>query len=211
MEKNIPEWYKIPEISFEKYISYVLEIYKNFEDVNKDFILESNKEDIFLKKIMMSKNNWNDEEWYTYEKNRILQKNLEMKIGYFHENISSSIKGYTKIINETNKDKEPHCDIINIELNEIFELKNKENTMNSDSKRSVFNKLKMFSLRGMKTYLVYINKWTKKNKIKDNLIILSGKDFYNKISGRDTFYDDFIETVTYTFLHYKNIDELLSL
>ena len=210
LSEVIPNWYKIREVSFTVYIEHILKIYTHFEESNKDYELENKREDIFLKKIMISKNDWNEKDWYEYEKNRILQKNLEMKIGYFHENISTSIRGYVKIKQGRNE-KESHCDVINYNLQEIFELKNKENTMNSDSRKSVFQKLKDYSSRGMKTYLVYINKWSKKSKNHENVIILSGKDFYNKISGRNNFYEDLLETITYTFVHYKNIHEIKQL
>ncbi len=210
---EVPKWYKINEISLDKYILHISEIYKHFESIHDDFELEDKKEDIFLKKMMMSQNHWSEEDWYKHEKNRILQRNLEMKIGYFHENIASSIRGFSKIVSSSEKKREKtnesHCDIVNYELNEVFELKNKENTMNSDSKKSVFKKLKEYSSKGMKSYLVFINKWTKKNKNDDSIVILSGKEFYNKIAKRDDFYDDLLETITYTFIHYKSMDELL--
>ncbi len=207
---STPNWYKIKEIDIKKYILYISEIYKHFDICNEDFELENKKEDIFLKTILMNKNNWNEEDWINYEKNRILQKNLEIKIGYFHENIASSIKNYSKIIQKerTKNNKIPHCDIINHELNEIFEIKNKENTLNSDSRRSVFEKLKSYSSQNIKSYLVYINKWSKKSKNNDKVVILSGKEFYNKIANRNTFYDDLLDTITYTFLHFKSIDDL---
>ncbi len=206
-KRVLPDWYKIYEIEFETYLLHIHEIYKHFEKSEDEYKVESKREDLFLKRIMMSKNNWSEKDWDEYEKSRILQKNLEMKIGYFHENISASIRGYSKI-KQGKEEKEKHCDIINHDLQEVFELKNKENTMNGDSRRSVFQKLKEYSSRGMKSYLVYINKWSKKSKSKENVIILSGKEFYNKISRRDTFYDDLLDTLTYTFLHYKSIEDI---
>jgi hypothetical protein len=106
-KRVIPDWYKIYEVEFETYLLHIREIYKHFEKTEHDYEVESKREDIFLKRIMMSKNNWSQKDWDQYEKSRILQKNLEMKIGYFHENISASIHGYSKI-KQGREEKENH-------------------------------------------------------------------------------------------------------
>lgn len=195
------KWYLIKEISIDKYCEAIKPLFIN--DDNNYEILKK-QEDKFIKEMMMSLDDIDEKEWDRREIARRKQKIYEMKIGLFHQKIMGAIDGYIDV----GQNHETGCDIISVDNSLVLEIKNKENTMNADCKKIVFNKLKKCKEKYKEAMLVYINAWTfKKSRIIDTITILSGEEAYTKLSGRTTFYEHLIKTLTYTFKKYKSYDD----
>ena len=99
------------------------------------------------------------------------------------------------------------CDIGKIDGSCIAEIKNNINTMNSSSKESVLKKLKKQKELNKRTLLVIVN-GDIKNYVKDGIEFISGRMFYNELSGRSNFMDDLLLTLTECFIHYKTYNAL---
>jgi len=197
----LPEWYKIPEISPNNFLIAIKPIFQALKVEIKS--RNSKTDDKFMKTIIMSYYNWSQEDWLKHEHLRNLQKVLEMNMGDFHETLAGYFKGYKNV-------KVGHvsgCDVIKEDGTEVWEWKNKENTMNHDAKKSVFKKLNDNASNGKKAYLVFVNAWTKMKK-QDNFEILSGKEAYKMLSGRESFYTDLMDTLQVIFQNYKTFIEL---
>lgn len=195
------DWYLIPEIDIVDFISAIKPLYKCLEE--NSYKEDEKSEDKFMKTLLIAKYNWTNEDWINHESVRRKQKVLEMKMGEFHENIMGSFRNYNKlqIGNITS------CDIEKIDKTELYEIKNKANTMNSDSRKSVYEKLNVIAKNGIKSYLVFINNWTKISQ-NNNFTIIDGKSCYHKMSTREDFYDDLMKTLHNVFTKYKSIKDL---
>jgi formylmethanofuran dehydrogenase subunit A len=99
------------------------------------------------------------------------------------------------------------CDIGKKDDTCVAEIKNNTNTMNSSSKESVLKKLKKQKDLGKRALLVVINGDTQYS-VKDGIETISGRQFYGEISGRLTFMDDMLSTVTETFKQYNTFEAL---
>ena len=75
------------------------------------------------------------EAWLKSEKKRQIQKTLQSAIGYFHQNILGHFEGWRNPGDGAGYDSE------NVEKKIFAEIKNKYNTVNSDSERQIYTKL----------------------------------------------------------------------
>ena len=165
---------RIPEINSEKFESFLTEIRNAIGKESKE------ESDPFLEALIKKYPNAVD------YKNQISQK-----IGIFHQNIMGAFDGWKSI--EHGKG----VDVFSEDGNTVIEVKNKYNTMNHDSKKSVMEKLKKFVSDGKTAILCIIN--VKNNKSPrypeaGDIQIKSGKEMYKILSGRETFLDDLLAT-----------------
>lgn len=191
------DWYKIPEIPFSEFVTSLRGIY----DVLDEKYECTKDEDVFMKCILKHTR------WKQVLKDRRFQKRLSMKLGRLHEDLPGLFPNYERL-------KPKHsskCDVRSLDDVEYFEVKNKFNTMNSDSSKQVKLKLLKLYEQGKSPYLVLINCGTRIPKFgfPHTIQVINGKQFYHKLSGRDTFYNDLIDTLSYVFEHYKTYSELL--
>ena len=96
--------------------------------------------------------------------------------------------------------------------NELWEVKNRDNTMNSGSGETVVRKLMKVVEEGKKAILVYVTSEKKKLprfKAPESIIIWNGRQAYAHLSGRESFYDDLLMTISDTFARFKTYAELL--
>lgn len=95
------------------------------------------------------------EEWEQKEKLRQINKKLLNKIGEFHELIGQSFEGWIK---PESNNLGSGLDLINKQEKIAFEIKNKWNTLNSDSLKTVYKKCADFLKRNPKweVYLIHV-------------------------------------------------------
>ncbi len=194
------EWYKIPEIPYKTFIELVKPMYD---------ILENKKEskseiDIFAKESLKSFSDSSEEDWVNEQ--LMIQKSRKWSMcwGEFHQSLMGSFEGWENY-------KTGHssgCDIGKKDGSCIAEIKNNINTMNSSSKESVIAKLKKQKSEHTRAILVIINGDIKK-KIEEDIEWISGKEFYEELSGRPNFMDDLLETVKHMFKTYKKYQDLI--
>jgi hypothetical protein len=196
---DIPEWYLISEIPFERYVQIINEVYQSIESSEVSY--DNRKEDIFLRIIVCAKNAWTEEQWVANEHFRRHQRVIEMCMGRLHQNLIGAFNGCTDV----GKGHQTGCDVITIK-DDVYEIKNRKNTMNSDSQKSVIAKLKEVSNQGKRGILVLINHWGRKKAI-EGIPVLTGKDIYNKLSERETFYDDLKATLHSTFSLFPTLEK----
>jgi hypothetical protein len=200
---NSKSWYKISEIILKDFISCLEPIYTVLEKTNKS----KPGSDPFLKSINISFGNLSEDNWKLLEEQRSFTKVLEMKMGDFHEELMGKFTGY-----ETLKTGHPTgCDVRKLDDSEYFEIKNRENTITGGSSMIVVDKLVKVHNSGKKAVLVYINVWSPRlhlTGLPDYIEIWNGKKMYEYLSGRESFFNDLIDTLAYIFKHYKTYESL---
>lgn len=156
---------------------------------------------------MISFNGLTVEQWESAEKVRMFQKAIEAKMGLFHQDLMGKFPGYETLCQATGKG----MDVRNEKKREYFEIKNRDNTMNSSAGESVVNKLVKLCSSGMKAILVQINcpnGRVNRFKAPQSIEVWNGKKAYAHLSGRDTFFDDLNKTLGYVFTNYKTFNDL---
>jgi hypothetical protein len=189
-------WYKIPEIRFSDYVECLKDVYAARE---APIVVHPDDRDPFTQAVLPFS-----------EENEIFrqrEKNVSMKLGYFHQKLAGKFPGY-----KTLKDgHESGLDVIKEDGTELWEWKNRHNTMNSSSARGVEDKLLKALSRGMKAFLVQVNCPNGKvcrYKMAGAIIILNGKQAYERISGRENFFDDLQSTIASTFEKFSTWTEI---
>lgn len=196
-------WYKLPEIPFESYVRCLRPLYQVLEKRNKS----KSQPDVFLKTILASHSGMTTEQWSAAELQRLYEKALSMKMGDFHEELMGKFPGY-----ETLPLGHPTgTDVRKTDDTEFIEVKNRDNTMNSGSAETVIRSLTKLADEGKKSILVLVNSAKKtlpRFKAPRTVEVVSGRQIYAYLSGRDTFYDDLLETLNQTFRRYPTYASL---
>lgn len=154
----------------------------------KDFT--NNVIDPFVFVFDVSLTNKVAQDWIMGESARQLQKKLNNAIGEFHQIILGSCKGWVDL----GVGDDSHLDLMKQDTTIYAEVKNKYNTMNSNSKKTVFDNLKLKSEQNAsaQVYLVEIIRKTKKpyNKIwnykkneNERIRRISGDVFYQIVTN----------------------------
>jgi hypothetical protein len=198
-----PVWYRIPEIAFRDYVRCTAMIYEVLEQKNKS----SGDDDIFLKTIMLKRSGLTQEQWLAMEHARRCEKALTMKLGDFHEELAGKLPGYVTLPTG----HETGCDVMKRDGSEVWEFKNRDNTMNSSSAESVVGKLTKAAASGKKAYLVLVNcnkKSVPRFKAPEAVQVLTGKQAYAYMSGRESFWEDLMATFEHTFATYPTYKDL---
>lgn len=128
---------------------------------------------------------------------------MDYVLGDFHQALMGIFPGWINY-------KRGHatgCDIGKEDNTCVVEIKNNTNTMNSSSKESNLKKLKKQKELGKRAVLVIINGDIKPS-VKDGVETISGRQFYEELSGRVTFMDDLLSTTNETFTRYKTFESL---
>lgn len=197
------QWYQIPEIQFKDYVKCVANIYTLLEGKTKS----KGDDDVFMKKILQSHSGLTDAQWNETERIRRLNKQFSMNIGYFHEELAGKFKGYITLPNG----HATGCDVRKEDGTEIWEWKNRHNTMNSGSGASVRAKLMAEHERGVKAFLVEVNcpaGKVNRFKLPEEISVLNGVEAYTYLSGRSSFHDDLLATIAETFSRFKTLKEI---
>lgn len=197
---SIKDWYKINEIPLQTYIALLKDIYTVLENKNKP----KSEEDIFARTCWSSYYDITLDDLDEERKRIQKEKAFTMKLGDFHQHLMGSFSDWE----DYGIGHETGCDVGKTDGTCIAEVKNNTNTMNSSSQESVMNKLKKQVELGKRAILVIVN-GDIKQKNKDGVIWMSGRDFYKELSGRDDFFNDLLSTLQYTFANYKTYNELL--
>jgi hypothetical protein len=162
-----------------------------------------------MRTIMAAHSGMTSSAWEAAEAHRRYEKALSMKMGDFHEELAGKFPGYHTLENGD----ETGCDVQKIDGSEIWEWKNRDNTMNSGSAATVMTKLTKASAKSMKPYLVLVN--CEKKKVPrlgapEPVTVLTGRQAYAQLSGRAEFFDDLNATLDHTFRTYPTYATLLS-
>ena len=199
------EGYTIPEISFEAYVKCLKPLYSILE---KKHVSKSDP-DIFLKTILASHSGMTVEQWDAAEVQRLYEKNLSMKMGDFHEELMGKFPGYETLP----VGHKTGTDVRKVDDSAFYEVKNRDNTMNSGAADSVVRKLTKLTEEGKSATLVLINSEKKKLprfKAPPAVQVVNGRQVYAQLSGRATFYDDLVKTLDETFKRFPTYEALES-
>jgi hypothetical protein len=197
------EWYKISEIPFKEYVLCLAQIYKVLEQKTSSL----NQTDIFLKRSYLAFTGKTEEDWECEQKQISFHRLLSMKIGDLHEELMGKLPAYETLPQKhTSK-----CDVRSKDETEYIEVKNNDNTMNSDSAKSVIKKLNDIIEKGKHAILILVNsvsRITPRFGAPPEIEVLNGRNGYAHLSGREKFYDDLLETIEYTFKNFKTYKQL---
>jgi hypothetical protein len=201
-----PAWYLIPEIRFSDYVRCVQGLYEVLEMKNAP----RGEDDVFMKSIIQARTGISDAHWAGMELNRRMEKALTMKMGDFHEELAGKFPGYQTLKNGHGTE----CDVMKKDGTEIWEWKNRDNTMNHKAAKQTVEVLKKNHAAGMKPFLVFVN--CTKNKpprfgAPECVTVLTGKEAYAYLSNRESFFEDLNKTLAATFAAYRTFSELNAL
>jgi hypothetical protein len=202
-KQNAQGWYRIPEIPIEKFVICVKDIYKVIEETHKS----KSSLDTFIKAVLTGHANMTEAAWDKAEKVRLSQKALEMKMGDFHEELMGKFPGYITFPNG----HVTGCDVGKSDLSELFEVKNRDNTIKGSDGKHVVAMLKEHADKGRLAVLVQINCPNGKvNRFGADATVKvwNGSQVYEYLSGRASFFDDLEITVKYVFANFKTYDSL---
>lgn len=203
MNMTVPEWYRIPEIEPSKFLSCIECIYSVLEHKHRS----KTTTDPFMKSILSGHGNLRESDWIALESIRLHQKALEMKLGDFHEELMGKFKGYeTYPTGHSTK-----CDVGSIDGTIVIEVKNRHNTIKGSDGKHVVEMLKQHTIKGKTAILVQIN--CPKGKVNrfgaDPIVkVMNGKEIYQFLSGRETFFEDLQLTMNYVFREFKTFQGL---
>ena len=152
----------------------------------------------------MSALNQTKEEWEPEHKKIQIDRAWTMKFGIFHQSLMGLFPGWENY----GKGHTTGCDIGKKDNTCIGEIKNNVNTMNSSSQESVLNKLKKQKDLGKRTLLVIINGDIQSCVKEYGIEWISGRKFYEELSGRSEFMDDLLSTVKMCFKQFKTFTSL---
>lgn len=197
------DWYKIPEIAPKDFVKCCKDIYTVIENLHSS----KSTEDPFLKAVVMGNKSISETEWQKAEKVRLTQKVLEMKMGDFHEELMGKFPGYTTLPTGHSTG----CDVLKDDRTEVYEVKNRHNTVKGSDGKHIVEMLKKHKAAGMKAVFVQINApGGKVNRYgaPADIDVWNGKQVYEHLSGRESFFDDLLLTIQYTFQYYKTFNSL---
>lgn len=180
----------VSDAHFEKCVKHVC---KAFEENAKkdDQELKKNGIDPIKMTFDMIKHGLDFDEWKKKEKERQDDKSVNNTIGEFHQMLLGGVKHWIDL----GIGDETHLDLKKDDDSVFLELKNKENTVNDDSKKQVRKKLEDTSSRNpnAKCYWAYIvakngksedKEWNGKNYKKNpNIRRLTGAKIYELVTG----------------------------
>ena len=194
-------WYRIPEISITSFAECCKPMYSILENKNES----KTYEDPFLKSVIVSY--YSDSfDWELADKARLKQKALEMAIGTFHQNLIGKFPGWETLI----QGHESGLDNRSLDDTVYIECKNKYNTCNSDGFKQVHDKLANMRKKGKRTIFVQINCPNGKvcrSSAPPDAEIMNGQETYKMLSGRDSFFNDLINTLGHVFKTFKTYKE----
>jgi len=200
--------YQIPEISKMAFVTAIKPLYDVLENKIKAKGDAKGDDDVFLKPIISSYAGITQAQWEESELVRRRQKNIEMNMGNFHQQMLGNLPGYHVLP----KGHETGCDVMRNDKALVAEVKNRHNTMNADSSKSVKQKLLVQLEKGREAYLILVNcppgKKTPRFKLPETVKVLTGLEAYALFSGRDTFFDDLNATLKWCFASFKTHAEL---
>ena len=141
-------WYRIPEITFVDYAYCCKSIFHALETHHT-----VTAEDSFIKAVAIGHSNMTEHEWYVSERIRLMQKVLEMKMGDFHEELMGKFPGYETYPNG----HITGCDFGKKDGSEVFEVKNRHNTIKGSDAKHILAMLTKHHENGKKAILVQVN------------------------------------------------------
>lgn len=190
------DWYKIPEIRFCDYVESLKGVY-DARTANID--VQTDERDAFTKAVMP----WrlDDEVW------RQREKKITMALGDFHQKLMGKFSGYTNL----GTGHVTGLDLMKTDGTEYWEVKNRHNTMNSASAKTTLDKLLVMKEKGSTVFLAQINcPGGKVNRYgyPSDVTVFNGSQAYAYLSGRETFWNDLIYTISETFKLFTTHSEI---
>ena len=208
MAAKAMHWYRIPEIAFKDYVACLKGIYTVLEGTHKS----KGCDDVFMRAILVAHSGMSAAAWAAAEEHRRYEKALSMKMGDFHEELAGKFPGYKTLTNG----HETGADVLKLDGTEIWEWKNRDNTMKGSDALPLIERLAAIAkAKGMKAFLVYANcekKTVPRHGASESLAItiFNGRQAYEYLSKRPTFFDDLQATLAHTFATYHTYASLLA-
>jgi hypothetical protein len=194
------DWYKVPEISLEQFLLHVKPLYDILEGKKPS----KSEPDPFAHDCYLAYYGQSQEQWEEDQKRWQAARAWSMAIGTFHQNIMGSCNGWVNY----GKGHTTGCDIGKNDSTCVAEVKNNINTMNSDSRKSVLQKLNKQKDLGKRAMLVIVNAGDMHYHDITGIEWISGRKFYQEITGRKNFIDDLLSTLSECLAKFKTFDEL---
>lgn len=191
---TLPVEYRIPEIRPRDFIHCVRGIYDVLDNRN----VSKSVDDPFMRAILTRHSKLSEAEWRAAEQCRLKQKALEMKVGYFHEELMGKFIGYETLPNG----HVSGCDVQKLDGTVIIEVKNRNNTVKGSDGKHIIERLKKLRCAGVKAIFAQVN--CESGKVSrygapPEMDIWDGRQVYAFLSGRASFFDDLQRTLEWAF------------
>lgn len=196
-----PDWYTIPEIAFNPFLELLQPIYKRMDVTTES----KSEEDPLFRMVFQASQGMSDEDYEKFLKQIQMTKRLQMAMGDFHQHLMGLFDGW----DDYKQGHETKCDIGKKDGTLVCEVKNNINTMNSDSLRSVNQKLQKQKELGKEVRVIIVN-GNIPRKEKEGITWMSGRDFYEEQSGRDNFMQSLQATMRHIFSTYNSYNDLIT-
>ena len=203
---KVPDWYKIRGISKHTFIEAIRPLYDIIEGKKPS----KSELDPFAFLGWKAARKLSDEQFSIEEKVLQSYRAWTMAWGNFHQTLMGSHNGWENL--ETGH--ESKLDIRRTDGTCYGEIKNQINTMNSGGKESVYGKLSKQVKLGRRALLVIVN-GTRNERIENpasadfGIEWITGRKFYEELSGRSSFFDDLLTTTEMCFTRFKTHSEMI--
>lgn len=179
----------VSDEDFLECVKWVCDAYpEDADEIDMD-VLQKNTLDPFKMIFDIINGEISSEDWLKTEKIRQNDKSINNRVGYFHQKLLGKVSGW----NDLETGHSSKVDLKNDEETIFIELKNKQNTVNADSKDKVRDKLENIIkvYPGAKAYWAYVlsikgdsgeDVWKYHKKDDENIRIVWGKKVYELIT-----------------------------
>jgi len=198
-----PEWNRLPEIHparLFQILAMLMKTYDTHREANDDTV------DALKKTVDMVRWGMTEEQWREQERHRRVDVNVSMAFGTFHERILANAPGYRHL--KQGAHGMFSMDAYHPETRTFVEFKNRSNTTNSASFKSLFNNFKRVVDSGNVGIYVTINSFQSKKTLPEGVVHLTGVEAYDRFFGRPNVYDDLMSTVKHVFTENMTIHDL---
>lgn len=196
--------YFVREIPVHRFCHLLRGIYDVLEKKNTS----DSTPDVSLQAVLINFRGMTPEDFAKEELSRLFQKALEGKMGTFHQELAGCFPGWRSL---ATGGEGTGLDVLKDDGTEIMEWKNKHNTVNSGSAKAVADKLMECHKRGMKVHFVQVQcgRCVPRHGAPPEINVMSGRQAYAYLSGRETFFDDLNKTLAYIFKNHKTYASVL--
>ena len=196
--------YFVREIPVHRFCHLLRGIYDVLEKKNTS----DSTPDVSLQAVLINFRGMTAEEFAKEEMSRLFQKALEGKMGTFHQELAGCFPGWRSL---ATGGEGTGLDVLKDDGTEIMEWKNKHNTVNSGSAKAVVDKLMECHTRGMKVHFVQVQcgRSVPRHGAPPEINVMSGRQAYAYLSGRESFFDDLNKTLAYIFKNHKTYASVL--
>lgn len=158
------------------------------------------------RRLDMAYNGYTEKQWVESEGNRLMGKRVEMAIGNTHEFLLGSAPGWCVL-----KEKTFSMDLYHAETNACAQIKNRDNTVNAGSFKSLYANFKSAVAHGMCGLYVTVNQSKSSPNMRtlpEGVEQLYRNAAYKHLFKRDDVHEKLMNTCSYVLRHKMTVAQV---